>query len=192
MHWTYCRVDDIDAQQLQDIYDHLAPCRKEYIDRLRKKEDKNRSLAGELLVYRILQEHYGIREGVLRRRPNGQPWLSGCDLQVSISHSHDLVACAVSREPVGIDVERIRPVSPALCARVCVEEELAYLLAGEKEIPPQDRQDPAFLGRFFEIWTAKEAYFKKCGTGITNLQSVNTRTLLREIFRLEDHIIQII
>ena len=48
------------------------------------------------------------------------------------------------------------------------------------------------MQRFFEIWTAKEAYFKKCGTGITNLKSVNSLTLSRQMHILGDYILHII
>ena len=43
---------------------------------------------------------------------NGKPMTNGC--YFNISHSHGLVACAVSDVPVGIDVEKIRPVPPRL------------------------------------------------------------------------------
>ena len=192
MHWSFRDIRQINNSQLQEIYDRLSPSRKEHIDRLKKPEDRIRSLAAEWLLLQMLQEQYGITNAVLHRHPGGQPYLTGCDLQVSISHCEYLVACAVDTVSIGIDVEQLRPVSPALCNRICVEEEKAYLLAGAKEFPAQERQDPAFLQRFFQIWTAKEAYFKKCGTGITNLQGINTLTLQRQIHRIDDYILQII
>ena len=94
----------------------------------------------------------------------------------------------IGEEPVGIDIERIRPVKEGLCRRVCTPEELAYLQAAPEELS----SDPASLRRFFEIWTGKEAYFKKCGTGITNLRSVNVLSLSRQVHTVEDYILQII
>jgi phosphopantetheinyl transferase len=35
----------------------------------------------------------------------------------------------------------------------------------------------ALLTRFFKIWTAKEAYFKQQGTGITDLKAVHYHDL---------------
>ena len=87
----------------------LSSSRKVRIDRLRRQEDRQRSLAAELLVYQLLEQHWGITTAKLHCKDNGQPYLSGCDLHVSISHSGDWVACAVSSCPVGIDIERIRP-----------------------------------------------------------------------------------
>lgn len=192
MHWIYCDIRNVDPAILQQVYARLSPSRKEHIDRLRKQEDRARSLAAELLLQQLLGEHYGIHDAVLHRKSNGQPYLTGCELQVSISHSHNLVACAVSHQPVGIDAEHLRPVSPALCRRVCVEEEMGYLLGDLEDFPAQNCQSPEFLRRFFEIWTAKEAYFKKCGTGITNLKAVNTLNLSRQTHLIEDYVVQIV
>lgn len=187
MHWLWCNTADFSENDLQQAYACLSPSRKEHIDRLRQTEDKRRSLAGELLVYKLLREHYGITGAVLQRKPNGQPYLTGCDLHVSIAHSGQMVACAVSHQPVGIDVEQIRPMDLKICRHVCVPEEDAYIGYGQ-----QPSQDPGMLRRFFEIWTAKEAYFKKCGTGITDLKSVNVLTLPRQTHHIGDYILQII
>lgn len=78
---------------------------------------------------------------------NGKPMASGC--YFNISHSHGLVACAVSDVPVGIDVEKIRPVSPRL---------LRILSPAERESVRRDED-------FFRLWTLKEALIK-CQGGV--------------------------
>lgn len=187
MHWTCRTITDLPRDALEQVYLHLSPSRKEHIDRLRLEADKTRSLAAQWLLQQLLEETRGI-DAVLHRSANGQPYLTGCDLYVSLSHCENMVACAVSEEPVGIDIERIRPVKAGLCRRVCTPEELAYLQAD----PDQLNEDPAALGRFFEIWTGKEAYFKKCGTGITNLRAVNVLSLSRQVHTIDDYVLQII
>ena len=188
MYWTCRNINTIPREALEKVYEHLSPSRKEHIDRLRLEPDKCRSLAAQWLLQQLLEETCGITDSVLHRDSSGQPYLTGCDLFVSLSHCDDMVACAVSEEPVGIDIERIRPVKEGLCRRVCTPEELAYLQAAPEELS----SDPASLRRFFEIWTGKEAYFKKCGTGITNLRSVNVLSLSRQVHTVEDYILQII
>ncbi len=192
MYWSYLNINDVDTREIDAVYAHLSPTRKAHIDRLKKAADRTRSLAAEWLVQQLLREHYGICDAVLHRHSSGQPYLSDCGLHVSISHSDQIVACVVSRQPVGIDIEKMRPVSPAMCRRVCTAEEAAYLLDGAADFPPQEEQDPAFLRRFFEIWTAKEAYFKKCGTGITNLAAVNTLALQKQTHQIGEYVLQII
>lgn len=190
MHWSCCDTADFSTEALQQTCAQLSASRKEHIDRLRQSEDKARSLAAELLVQKLLQEQYGITAGVLHRSQSGQPYLSGCDLHVSISHCDRMVACALSREPVGIDVEKVRPIDLAICRHVCTDEEKAYV--GTDGTEGQVCRDPQILSRFFEIWTAKEAYFKKRGTGITDLKSVNILPLPRQTHMIEDYILQIL
>lgn len=180
MYWTYCDTADISETMLRQAYDQMTPSRRAHIDRFRRDEDRIRSLTGEILAKRLLQEHYGQK--VIDRKPNGQPYVPDSSLYVSIAHCDRLVACAVSGEPVGIDVERIRAVDRKICQRVCVEQEMAYI----REAPQEAEY------RFFEIWTGKEAYFKKCGTGITDLKSVNVLTLRRQVYTVADYLIQIV
>jgi 4'-phosphopantetheinyl transferase len=192
MHWAVRTISAFSPQLLEKTYGNLTPSRKEHIDRLQKQEDRIRSLAAEALALQLLQERYGLTSAQLHRKENGQPYLTGCELFVSLSHSGQMVACAVSDQPVGIDIERIRPVKPNLIRRVCVAEELNYVLAGSALSEDQPCEEPAVLRRFFEVWTGKEAYFKKCGTGITDFQAANILTLPRQTHTEEDYLVQII
>ena len=191
MHWLSRKIHTFSPEVLQQVYLQLSPTRKTYIDRLHRQADKDRSLAAEALVYQLLEQQ-GITGAQLHRKENGQPYLTGCQLHVSISHSGDMVACAVSQESVGIDIEQIRPIKARLCHHVCTPAEMDYVWQGP---PPADDtlcQDPAVLTRFFEIWTGKEAYFKKAGTGITDLKSVNALCLPCQKQILEDYILQVL
>lgn len=191
MHWDYCKIADFTEEQLQRAYGQLTPSRKARIDSLRRREDRNRSLAAELLVYRLLQQYWNITEVKLQSTSDGKPYLEDCPLQVSISHCNDVVACAISRDPVGIDVEYIRPINLKVCNHICVPEEVAYISAGEQDFT-DPCTDPAVLRRFYEVWTAKEAYFKKLGTGMVNPKSANILPLQRQVCVTEGYFIQII
>lgn len=187
MNWSYCYVTDFSPQDYERAYAALSVSRKAHIDRFRKQADKERSLAAELLLEKMLPD------AKLHRKENGQPYLTGCDLHVSIAHSDELVVCAISENPVGIDAEKMRPIDLATAKHVCTEEELHYLTNGEP-LPQRGSlcADPAMLLRFYEIWTAKEAYFKNLGTGITNLKAINILPLERQLYTLEEYLVQII
>lgn len=193
MNWIACKTAVFSREDYDRAYRQLTLARKKHIDRFRLPEDKIRSLAGQLLAEKLMAETYGLAEIKLDRAENGRPFLKDSDLYISIAHCEDMVACAVSEHAVGIDVEKLRPIDLGAARHVCVEEEMAYLLEG---LPlPTGRElcrDPEILKRFYEIWTAKEAYFKKCGTGITNLKSVNILPMERQCFQIEDYLIQII
>lgn len=84
----------------------------------------------------------------------GKPWHP--KIFFSLSHSHNLAIIAVSKAPIGIDIEHIRPIpSKILIAkRFFAPKEYEYLV----------RLTPEFQERaFFEFWTAKEALTKAKG-----------------------------
>ena len=193
MEWLYCKVSDYTREEYESTYKKLSPSRKERIDRFAKEKDRVCSLAGELLLKKLLLEKYNLTDAVIEAESSGKPVLKNSDLYISISHSDDRVVCVADNSSVGIDIERIKPIKAGLISRVCVEEELRYVL-GEKDYFKGNSlcEDSEILNRFFEIWTAKEAYFKKCGTGITDFKSVNILPLKRKIFHIDDYLIQIV
>lgn len=110
--------------------------------------------AWQLLKY-ALERSLGIKLENLRltKDPNGK-WTAP-DCYFSISHSGDLLAVAVSRAPVGIDVEAANtPMQQKLAEKILNEKEKAeYLL-----LPEEQRSE--FLR---SAWVAKEATFKRQG-----------------------------
>lgn len=82
----------------------------------------------------------------------------------SISHKPEYVAGVVSREPVGIDIEKIRPFREGLQRKVATDGEWA-LCSGEQA---------ALLFRF---WTAKEAVLKAAGEGLKGLSKCRITTI---------------
>ena len=182
MNWNYCFLDQITKEQYNNIYNSLSPSRFEHISRLKKEETIKRSLAGEFLIKKILIEDFGIENPIISRNEKGQPTAENTDIFISIAHSGDLAVAAADRKPIGIDVEKIKPRNLRLAEKICLPEEREYIFSGEDNI----------LNRFYEIWTGKEAYFKKMGTGITDFKSVNILNLDRYIFTAKDYLIQII
>ncbi len=80
---------------------------------------------------------------------------SNSPLHFSISHCRNAIAVAVSEQPIGIDIETVRPFRSALVARTMNEQEQATILSAA---------DPSRA--FTVIWTQKEAVVKWQGTGI--------------------------
>jgi 4'-phosphopantetheinyl transferase len=94
---------------------------------------------------------------------HGKPTLPGApDVSFSVSHSGTIGVLAVAGEGVhvGVDIEQIRPRTnlASLAARTLGPEALVAWRAA-----PEAEQ----LTRFLHAWTAKEAYLKAVGTGIT-------------------------
>lgn len=82
------------------------------------------------------------------RSPRGKPFFPGLeDRWFSLSHSGGLALCALSTQPVGVDVELVRPRRAGLARRVLSPAELA-------------RFDGSWAD-FYRIWTQKESWCKR-------------------------------
>jgi phosphopantetheinyl transferase len=90
----------------------------------------------------------------LRHDAKGRPFIAQEPLlHVSLSRSHDAVACAVTRiAPIGVDIEEIdgKPVDAGMLG--------AFVVTGE----------PVTTRQFYLQWTALEAFWKSCGTGLAD------------------------
>ncbi|WP_334175793.1 4'-phosphopantetheinyl transferase superfamily protein [Pseudoxanthobacter sp.] len=126
--------------------------------------DRQRYIASHALCRAMLAAATGRPAASLRfaAEPGGRPQLAGRPpdgLQFSLSRTGGLVACAVSRGPVGLDIEAMlaQNADPALAAALFHPDERARLtgLTGA-----------AYRNVFFRIWTLKEAVLKGLGTGL--------------------------
>lgn len=113
-----------------------------------------RGLARELLC------RYDPEQHDWQLAPSGPPAVAERpDWQLSLSHSGDWVAAALSRQPIGIDLEdRRRPRRYTAIARHYFHPEEADALIAA----PAAQQ----AQRFLLSWTAREAYLKALGVGI--------------------------
>jgi 4'-phosphopantetheinyl transferase len=145
----------------------LEPCLdsrdRERAARFRFSEDRARFVLGRGLLRKCLG-HYlqQTPETIeLATTNRGRPILPHDEtVQFSISHTHDLVAIALTTGArIGIDLEYMQPPSdlPELAKRIFSEEDLQTFQA----LPGGEA--PA---AFFRAWTRKEAYLKARGEGI--------------------------
>jgi len=96
------------------------------------------------------------REG----RPELAPLVAGpTSLRFNLSHTRGLVACAITSQlAVGVDVEVRRHPAPLDVAR----QHFSASEGREIECLPAEKR----LGRFYCLWTLKEAYVKARGLGL--------------------------
>ena len=119
----------------------------------RAEHEKGRELLAELLL-----ENFGLTEYEIEIGEHGKPFLAdGLPYHFSISHSAGIVACVVSTNEVGIDIEKRLSMSESkirsFSARFFTPEEQSYL------------EENDFLYEvFLLIWTRKEALSKYYGT----------------------------
>lgn len=104
------------------------------------------------------------RDWIFGREPGHQPWVIAPPelppFQFSLSHTQGLAALLITgAAQAGVDVEKIKKTDdlPLVATQIFAPVELAALnqLAGD-----------AWVKRFFELWTLKEAYVKARGLGL--------------------------
>ena len=151
----------ISDHQLEALFHQVTPERQAKARRFVKKADTLRSLTAELLLCRVALPRAGIEAAfpLFIYNQYGKPSLAhNPDIHFNLSHSGQLVVCAVDSLPVGIDVEEIQPIDIGIARNCCTQEELAWLEASKEE----DR-----LRHFYDLWTIKESYVKAKGKGLS-------------------------
>lgn len=154
------------TDELLALADTLSPEERTRSERFRFEQHRNRFIAGRGLLRGILAMHLNRNPRALEfvYGPNEKPGLAPRGehepIHFNLAHSGDLVLIAVTRTgEVGIDVERIRPVSEA---GNIVERYFSPRESGEYRALPEADKPAAF----FNLWTRKEAWLKATGEGI--------------------------
>ena len=89
----------------------------------------------------------------------GKPFFSEApELCFSVSHSGDFWSCAFGPSPLGLDLQIHENCPFSRISR-------RFFHADEDRILAAQNYDPT---AFFRVWTAKESYLKRIGTGITD------------------------
>ena len=142
-------------------YNQMSSYRKEKIDRMKLRKDKNLSLgAGVLLDYCL--GNYGFRENLMEYETgdNGKPYFKNSpELFFNLSHSGDNVICSFADSAIGCDIEKIGEINLKIANRFFADKEKSFIFSTEDETEQ--------LNRFYRIWTLKESYMKYSGKGFS-------------------------
>ena len=172
MKWYKVDIREISGTVYENWISIMSEETRQRVQKFKKEDDKKRTIAGEMLARKAIAERYSISENdiVILRDEKGKPYAKDLDVHFNISHSENMVVCAVADKPVGIDIEQIKPVNLSIAKRICNDLELEYLFGyvpTEDDFKTTDKRE--VLLRFFELWTAKEAYAKCIGTGLASI-----------------------
>jgi 4'-phosphopantetheinyl transferase len=146
------------------LFELLDPEEREHAARFKFPPPRNQYLISRALLRRALGTYLQIeaREVRFRTTANGKPELvANSDLHFNLSHTQGATVFAVTRHrQVGVDVERIRDDTNAmeLAGRFFSRPEVEWL-----QSQPASEQ----IASFFSCWTAKEAYIKAQGEGLS-------------------------
>ena len=150
----------------QDIWDFdLAAALSEISEQRREQAVKFKHELGQrlcVLAYQLLKqglrEAYGIEGNPqFEYNEHGKPAIVGHpEIFFNFSHCKEAVLCAISEQPVGVDVESVRSFNDSLVHYTMNEDEI-------REIETAEDRAVAFI----RLWTMKEAALKLEGTGIS-------------------------
>jgi len=152
---------DKEADSLLEL---LSADEQERAARFKFAGPRNQYLISRALLRRALGRYLKIegREVRFQTATNGKPELAAdSDLRFNLSHTQGATVFAITRKrQVGVDVERMRKDTNAM--------ELAERFFSRPEVQWL-RSQPAseVIGSFFSCWTAKEAYIKAQGEGLS-------------------------
>ncbi len=139
--------------------------RQDVVLRQKQKKSKDLKLLSEALSKVAIKKTFGI--DILKQEIDygefGKPYLlNHPDIHFNVSHSKNMVVCAVCDTPVGVDVEKIREYKESLARRISSDEEFLKIESSENKAL-----------EFIKLWTKKEAYLKFSGTGIQHFNLQN-------------------
>jgi 4'-phosphopantetheinyl transferase len=135
----------------------LSEYRLRRLEKTAQPEAKAQSFAAELLLIRAVQAVYPNAELPLKITVGefGKPELRDIDLKFSLSHSADMVLCAISDKCVGADIQLRTEYNAALAERFFTKKEAAVIVhSADKDL------------MFTRTWAVKESYLKLLGTGM--------------------------
>jgi len=157
MIYIFDRLDQYSDKAYEAHLASLPTWRREKALQYKKLDDRKRSVLAFVLLQRALRDEYGITEiPEFVYNEFGKPSLPNLSIHFSLSHCKDAVACAVSDNNIGIDVESVVPYNPDVARKVCSPAELEMLeQSSNKDV------------EFIKLWTVKEAISKYEGMGLS-------------------------
>jgi 4'-phosphopantetheinyl transferase len=165
---AYARPEVILAAHSRErLLEGLSAGERERHARFRFETDRDVYLVAHSLVRRMLSRVTGAAPLALEfvAGEHGRPEIvapgPAAAFRFNLSHTHGLVACAVTRAAdIGVDVEY-------------VERKVELMSVANHVFSPREVEGLTSLSggaqreRFFELWTLKEAYIKAIGKGLS-------------------------
>jgi len=156
--YLFCDIEHLLFEDLQPFITLLPRDRLEKVFKYKREIDRKISIVAHLLLSISLAREFGIA-GPIRTVFNsyGKPFLKDYpNIYFNLSHCRLGVACALSKAPVGMDIEAIDESRMFFARDILTPGELEQLCATKD------------VEQFFRLWVLKEATLKKAGTGLVD------------------------
>lgn len=153
--WAARLERPLTQQETELMLRMMPPERRERVLRLQQEERRREPLCAYMMLRLALWEQYQWRElPEISLSPQGKPcFREHPGVNFNISHTGGAVLVGLSDHPIGVDIEKLRPVSQRAMRRLAG----AYT---EEE--------------FFKSWVRREARTKRSGNGISTMMRSET------------------
>lgn len=159
-------IASVSATERQRCWDCLAPEERQRAQRFIRPVDQERFVVSRGLLRHLLGRYAGLAPTDLQfaynayGKPSLQTPVPGETLCFNLSHAAGWVVYAIAPMPIGIDLEQMHPVHHR---RKIVER----FFSPQEQATFVGLTETEAIAQFFQYWTAKEAYTKAIGQGIT-------------------------
>lgn len=187
MQWFLFNEENFNTNEYNECLSLMDDDRKKKILSINHQPTQRMSVFGEWAAKLELSKltNKKPQDVKIARTNKGKPYAVNIPYCFSISHSANLLALAIDKQPIGIDIEIIKPFKKDVSKKICTENDLTLLNKSNDE---NDRNLT-----LYKIWTAKEAYYKMQGCGITNnLKNISYCEIPAQHFIESNYIITIV
>jgi len=161
---AYARVVLVDLTQVSQTQ---ATSFEVYLDEIEQKQFKKIAVDAKrhafvvcrFVAKQLIGMFFGLDPLTLNFQyaARGKPYAAVDGVEFNISHSGDFALIGVSRHPIGVDIEKMKPTRDfnGLAEAVLSADEKAWVFERDT------------MQRFYQLWTLKEARLKCDGEGIS-------------------------
>ncbi|MFN2746580.1 MULTISPECIES: 4'-phosphopantetheinyl transferase family protein [Bacillus] len=147
--------------QFERMMAMVSDDKRKKVNRYRFPEDANRTLIGEVVIRHIIKKTFDLpnEQITFTEGRYGKPSAEDLpDFHFNTSHSGKWIICGVGRRPIGVDVEKIKPINFDIAQRFFSPAEHRDLL---------EKRESERLSYFYHLWTMKESFIKLAGKGLS-------------------------
>lgn len=161
--WAARLERPLTAEEAETMMGLLPPERRERLLLVRQEERRQEPLCAYFILRQALKERCGWRElPEIALTSRGKPYFPHHpEVQFNLSHTAGAVLVGISDEPLGVDIEHIRPVSQRAMRRLADVD---------------TRED------FFRSWVRREARAKRSGDGVGTMMWGETPLRYGEVY----------
>lgn len=153
--WTARLERPLNEEEEAAMLHLLPPKRRERLLQVKLSERRREVLCAYAILRQALWEQYHWRDfPEVTLSSFGKPFFPDFPtVHFNLSHTKGAVLVGISDQPIGVDIEKIRPVTPRAMRQIAN-------VASEKA--------------FFQSWVRREARAKRGGTGVGTMMEADT------------------